>query len=326
MRRGARGRSRRIVLATPLIRRMNRGKTPRSAPGQGTIASGGGRRRRRFLLAVALPVCPGVVHARPVPWLAAPARPARRRRAPHAGRPVDQAAPAHARRGAGDGCRPRSPRPPAGERAPAPAGAHPQPVGQAARADPPARGLLDLRASRLRTRASALLVVRPETVLRWHRQGVRLFWRRTSAPRSRPSPLADATVDLIRQMARDKPLQGAERIRGELSKLDIRVSKRTVRKCLRQARPPQPTGARERGRGGRVGSGWPAARRLRLHNRAQTDRRHQPDRRPRAPTPARPGGPRRLTRRPAPQRGSASSVPGRSCPRGRPWLASRAFR
>ena len=103
------------------------------------------------------------------------------------------------------------------------------------------RGLLVLLASRLRTWASALLIVRPETVLRWHRQGFRLFWRRTSAPRSRPSPLADATIDLIQQMARDNPLWGAERIRGELLKLGLRVSKRTIQKYLRQARPPRPT-------------------------------------------------------------------------------------
>src|SRR5919202_5786513 len=104
------------------------------------------------------------------------------------------------------------------------------------------RGLLVLLASRLRTWAGALLLVQPETVLRWHRQGFRLVWRRKSAPRSRPSPLATATIDLIRQMARDNPLWGAERIRGKLLKLAIRVSKRTIQKYARQARPPRPSG------------------------------------------------------------------------------------
>jgi len=42
------------------------------------------------------------------------------------------------------------------------------------------RGLLVLLASRLRTWASALLIIQPATVLRWHRQGFRLFWRRNS--------------------------------------------------------------------------------------------------------------------------------------------------
>jgi len=92
------------------------------------------------------------------------------------------------------------------------------------------RGLLVLLASRLRTWAGALLIVQPATVLRWHRQGFRLFWRRKSAPRSRPSPLPTTTIDLLRRMVRDNPRWGAERIRGELLKLGPRVSKRTVQK------------------------------------------------------------------------------------------------
>jgi putative transposase len=103
------------------------------------------------------------------------------------------------------------------------------------------RGLLVLLASRLRTWASALLIIQPVTVLRWHRRGVRLFWKRKSAPRSRPSPLATTTIALIKQMAGDNPLWGAERIRGELLKLSIRVSKRTVQQYMPHApwsRPP----------------------------------------------------------------------------------------
>jgi putative transposase len=104
------------------------------------------------------------------------------------------------------------------------------------------RGLLVLLASQLRTWAGALRIVRPETLLRWHRRGFRLFWRRKSGPRTRSSPLATETIDLIKQMARDNRLWGAERIRGELLKLGIHVSKRTIQKYLRQARPPRPTG------------------------------------------------------------------------------------
>jgi len=106
------------------------------------------------------------------------------------------------------------------------------------------RGLLVLLASHLRTWASALLIVQPETVLRWHRQGFRLFWRRQSAPRARLSPLAAATIALIGQMARDNPRWGAARIRGELLKLGIRVSKRTIQKYARQASRPRPPGQR----------------------------------------------------------------------------------
>lgn len=106
------------------------------------------------------------------------------------------------------------------------------------------RRLLVLLASRLRTWAGALLIIQPATVLRWHRQGFRLFWRRKSAPRARPSPLAAATIALIKEMGRDNPLWGAERIRGELLKLDIRVSKRTVQKYMRQVPRPRPAGQR----------------------------------------------------------------------------------
>jgi transposase InsO family protein len=106
------------------------------------------------------------------------------------------------------------------------------------------RGLLILLASRLRTWASALMIVQSATLLRWHRQGFQHFWRRTSTPRAQPSPLATATIDLIKQMARDNPLWGAERIRGELLKLDIRVSKRTIQKYTRQVQRSRPSGQR----------------------------------------------------------------------------------
>jgi putative transposase len=79
-------------------------------------------------------------------------------------------------------------------------------------------------------------------VLRWHRRSFRLVWRRKSAPLSRPSPLATTTIDLIRQLARDNALWGAERVRGELLKLGLRVSKRTVQKYTRQAPRARPPG------------------------------------------------------------------------------------
>jgi putative transposase len=106
------------------------------------------------------------------------------------------------------------------------------------------RGLLVLLASRLRFWASALVIVQPETLLRWHRLGYRLFWRRKAAPQPRPSPLATGTIDLVKRMARDNPLWGAERIRGELLKLDIWVSKRTIQKYMRQVPRPRPSGQR----------------------------------------------------------------------------------
>jgi putative transposase len=77
----------------------------------------------------------------------------------------------------------------------------------------------------------ALVIVQPATLIRWHRQGFRLFWRWTSH-RGRP-PIPPALQALIRQMARENPTWGQERIANELSlKLGLRVSPRTVRKYL----------------------------------------------------------------------------------------------
>src|SRR5215212_10069024 len=106
------------------------------------------------------------------------------------------------------------------------------------------RALLVLLASRLRTWRHTLLIVQPETVLRWHRRLFRWHWRRTSqapAPAHRP-PLAPETIALIRAMAAANRLWGAERIRGELRKLDIRVAKSTIQKYMRDARPRQRAG------------------------------------------------------------------------------------
>ena len=82
----------------------------------------------------------------------------------------------------------------------------------------------------------ALHLVQPETLLRWHRDLFTLFWRRRSRRTHRSRGLGAEVVELIRTMANANALWGAERIRGELVKLGIRVSKRTIQKYLR-ARP-----------------------------------------------------------------------------------------
>jgi transposase InsO family protein len=104
------------------------------------------------------------------------------------------------------------------------------------------RVLLILLASRVRAWQSALLLVQPETLLRWHRAGFRLFWRWRSASRSRRPRVPVETADLITPMARENRLWGAERIRGELRKLGIAVCKRTIQRYVRRARPPRPSG------------------------------------------------------------------------------------
>ena len=95
--------------------------------------------------------------------------------------------------------------------------------------------------SRLFEWRSALVVVRPQTLIRWHRAGFRLFWRWKSRPGRLPIPLE--LRQLIRRMARENPLWGQERIANELwVKLGLRVSPRTVRKYLPRAPAGCPRG------------------------------------------------------------------------------------
>jgi len=84
-----------------------------------------------------------------------------------------------------------------------------------------------------------VLLVKPDTVLRWHREGFRLFWKRRSrATKGRQPRIGAETIALIRDMAARNETWGAERIRGELLKLGIRVAKRTIQRHMRAARPP----------------------------------------------------------------------------------------
>src|SRR5262245_29726230 len=72
---------------------------------------------------------------------------------------------------------------------------------------------------------TALIIVKPETVIAWHRQGLRLWWTWKSRRRTgRPSVPADVR-SLIRTMSQDNPLSGAPRIHGELGKLGIDISR-----------------------------------------------------------------------------------------------------
>ncbi len=89
----------------------------------------------------------------------------------------------------------------------------------------------------------ALHLVRPETVIRWHRQGFRAFWTcksqrgRTDRP-SVPAELAE----LVRTMALANRLWGAPRIHGELLKLGLHVSQRTVARLMpHRPKPPSQT-------------------------------------------------------------------------------------
>jgi hypothetical protein len=85
-----------------------------------------------------------------------------------------------------------------------------------------------------------MVLVKPATVVQWHRQGFRLFWRWRSRS-GRPS-MGHEVRDLIRQMNAANPLWGAPRIHGELLKLGIKISQATVAKyMIRRRKRPSPT-------------------------------------------------------------------------------------
>jgi hypothetical protein len=89
---------------------------------------------------------------------------------------------------------------------------------------------------------TALVIVKPETVIAWHRQGLRLWWTWKSRRRTgRPSVPADVRA-LIRTMSQANPLWGAPRIHGELLKLGLHVSQASVAKYMvRSDTPPSQT-------------------------------------------------------------------------------------
>jgi hypothetical protein len=95
---------------------------------------------------------------------------------------------------------------------------------------------------------NALLIVKPETVIRWHRTGFRLFWRWKSRSRGGRPKVPLEIRQLIRNMSLANPLWGAPRIHGELRKLGIDVGQTSVAKYM----------ARQRGPAGNPW--WPAAR------------------------------------------------------------------
>jgi hypothetical protein len=86
---------------------------------------------------------------------------------------------------------------------------------------------------------NALVIVKPETVIRWHRAGFRLFWRWKSRSRVGRPKVPLGIRQLIRNMNLANPLWGAPRIHGELLKLGIDVGQTSVGKYMtRRGRPP----------------------------------------------------------------------------------------
>lgn len=83
---------------------------------------------------------------------------------------------------------------------------------------------------------STLCIVKPATVIAWHRQGFRLYWSWKSRPRQGRPPVSVEVQDLIRRMSAANPGWGAPRIHGELGKLGIKVSETTVAKYMARHR------------------------------------------------------------------------------------------
>jgi putative transposase len=94
-----------------------------------------------------------------------------------------------------------------------------------------------LLASRLPNWRELLLILQPDTLLRWHRQGFCLFWKCKSRSRGGRPQVRPELIALIQRMASENRSWGAERIRGELLKLSFHVAKGTVQKYLVPIRP-----------------------------------------------------------------------------------------
>ena len=85
-------------------------------------------------------------------------------------------------------------------------------------------------------------VVQPETILRWHRAGFKVFWRWRSRNGAGRPKIDRGLRDLIQRMSRENPLWGASRIHGELLMLGFEVAQSTVSKYMaRPSKPPSQT-------------------------------------------------------------------------------------
>ena len=91
---------------------------------------------------------------------------------------------------------------------------------------------------------NALTIVKPETVVRWHRVGFRSYWRWKSRPRSGRPTVAVEIRRLIREMSIANPLWGAPRIHGELLKLGVDIGQTSVAKYMVKRRHPPSQGWR----------------------------------------------------------------------------------
>jgi len=97
---------------------------------------------------------------------------------------------------------------------------------------PKDRALLAALSRQLPRARWSVFLVKPETLLDWHRRMVRRRWTYASAPRGRP-PVPDPVQQLILRFARENPRWGYQRIRGELLRLGCQISASSIRRVLR---------------------------------------------------------------------------------------------
>ena len=84
--------------------------------------------------------------------------------------------------------------------------------------------------------SDVLVIVKPETVVRWHRAGFRLFWKWRSRPSGGRPKVSEEIRNLIRRLAMENPTWGAPKIHGELLKIGFGIAERTVARYLRHTR------------------------------------------------------------------------------------------
>ena len=77
-----------------------------------------------------------------------------------------------------------------------------------------------------------LFIVKPETVIKWHRTAFKFYWRWKSKPKGGRPSISRELISLIKQMVNDNPLRGSPRIHGELKKLGFDISESTVQRYM----------------------------------------------------------------------------------------------
>jgi hypothetical protein len=110
--------------------------------------------------------------------------------------------------------------------------------------DPADRGLWATLSRVFRGWEQALAIVQPATVIGWHRAGFKRFWTRKSRVGKLGRPTLDREIrNLIRRISQSNPTWGSPRVRNELAKLGIELSRATVAKyMIRHRKPPSPPG------------------------------------------------------------------------------------